>query len=164
KQLGSFGHEGTTMRARSPQTAAGRRERFERIYRANYEPILGYARRRTGPDEAADVLAETFLVAWRRLDTVPDGHEARLWLYGTARTPAADALLEKIVATEVRERSRGGRAPRLLLAGAAAALVAGALVFAFAGTNREQTASAATALRHAGAIALEQPPVVLQPG
>jgi RNA polymerase sigma factor (sigma-70 family) len=77
-----------------------RRERFEQIYRANYEAILGYARRRTAPDEAADILAETFLVAWRRLDAVPDGEAARLWLYGTAR---------RVLANHERARRRRGR-------------------------------------------------------
>jgi RNA polymerase sigma factor (sigma-70 family) len=77
-----------------------RRERFEQIYRANYEAILGYARRRTAPDEAADILAETFLVAWRRLDSVPDGEAARLWLYGTAR---------RVLANHERARRRRGR-------------------------------------------------------
>jgi RNA polymerase sigma-70 factor (ECF subfamily) len=48
--------------------------------------VLGYALRRTdNTDDAADVLAETFLIAWRRLDEVPPGDQARLWLYGTAR-------------------------------------------------------------------------------
>ncbi len=48
--------------------------------------ILGYALRRTGnPEDAADVVAETFLVAWRRLADVPTSEDARPWLYGTAR-------------------------------------------------------------------------------
>ena len=48
--------------------------------------MLGYALRRTdNTDDAADVLAETFLTAWRRLDEVPEGDQAKLWLYGTAR-------------------------------------------------------------------------------
>jgi hypothetical protein len=48
--------------------------------------ILGYAlRRTTSPDDAADILAETFLTAWRRLDELPSGEEAGLWLYGVAR-------------------------------------------------------------------------------
>jgi RNA polymerase sigma-70 factor (ECF subfamily) len=63
-----------------------RRERFHRIYDANYERILGYALRRTATvEDAYDVVSETFLIAWRRLDDVPDGERARLWLYGTAR-------------------------------------------------------------------------------
>ena len=77
-----------------------RDERFEQLYRSNYEAILGYARRRTAPDEAADVLAETFLVAWRRLEHVPDGEAARLWLYATAR---------RVLANQERARRRRGR-------------------------------------------------------
>ncbi len=61
-------------------------ERFRRIYQEHYRTLVGFARRRTSTSEdAADVVAETFLVAWRRLDSVPAGHEARLWLFGTAR-------------------------------------------------------------------------------
>jgi RNA polymerase sigma-70 factor (ECF subfamily) len=53
--------------------------------------VLGYALRRTdNTDDAADVLAETFLTAWRRLDDVPPGDQARLWLYGTARRVLAN--------------------------------------------------------------------------
>jgi DNA-directed RNA polymerase specialized sigma24 family protein len=36
------------------------------------------------------VIAETFLTAWRRLDDVPAGDEARLWLYGVARRMLAN--------------------------------------------------------------------------
>jgi RNA polymerase sigma-70 factor (ECF subfamily) len=64
---------------------AARRERFRALYEANYAAILGYALRRCpDPDDAADVVSETFLVAWRRLEAVPVD-DARLWLYGTAR-------------------------------------------------------------------------------
>jgi RNA polymerase sigma-70 factor (ECF subfamily) len=56
------------------------------LYRDHAPEILGYALRRSGdPDDAADVVAEAFLIAWRRLGEVPPGDEARLWLYGTAR-------------------------------------------------------------------------------
>ena len=75
-----------------PRTAdAGdRRERFERMYAANFGPLLGYALRRAlNTDDAADVVAETFLTAWRRLDDMPPGEEARLWLYGVARNMLA---------------------------------------------------------------------------
>lgn len=63
-----------------------RRLRFEEVYAANHAGILGYVVRRTeNAQDAADVLAETFLTAWRRLDDVPPGDDARLWLYGVAR-------------------------------------------------------------------------------
>jgi RNA polymerase sigma-70 factor (ECF subfamily) len=66
------------------------RARFEEVYEANYHRILGYAMRRTHDVEAADVVAETFTIAWRRLGDVPEGEAARLWLYGTARRVLAN--------------------------------------------------------------------------
>jgi RNA polymerase sigma factor (sigma-70 family) len=60
--------------------------RFTRLYREQGRAILAYALRRVAdPEDAADVVAETFLVAWRRFDDVPLGDGARLWLYGVAR-------------------------------------------------------------------------------
>ena len=67
-----------------------RRARFRALYEENYERILGYALRRVPQSDALDVVAETFTVAWRRLAHVPDGDEARLWLYGTARRVLAN--------------------------------------------------------------------------
>jgi RNA polymerase sigma factor (sigma-70 family) len=68
-----------------------RQRRFEEVYVAHRGPILGYVLRRTGsPDDAADVIAEIFLTAWRRLEDVPRGAEARLWLYGVARRVLAN--------------------------------------------------------------------------
>jgi RNA polymerase sigma factor (sigma-70 family) len=72
-----------------PQAGAVR-DRFEAMYEANYHRVLGYAMRRMSRDDAADVVAETFLVAWRRLAEVPDGEEARLWLFATARRVVAN--------------------------------------------------------------------------
>ena len=79
------------MRYPQPGGPDERRHRFEELYAANCGPILGYVLRRTdNPDDAADVIAETFLTAWRRLDAVPAGDEARLWLYGVARRVLAN--------------------------------------------------------------------------
>ncbi|GAA0945475.1 RNA polymerase sigma factor [Nonomuraea longicatena] len=66
-------------------------ERFASVYAATYEQILGYAVRRCeDPEDAADVVAETFATAWRRVHALPDGDEARLWLYGIARKTLAN--------------------------------------------------------------------------
>lgn len=74
------------------------RDRFEAIYDAYYPAILQYAARRTGtPEDTADVISETFLTAWRRLDNVPDGERALLWLYGVAR---------RVLANQRRSESR----------------------------------------------------------
>jgi RNA polymerase sigma-70 factor, ECF subfamily len=59
-----------------------REARFTRLYDAHYSAVRAYAWRR-GPDEADDVVAETFTIAWRRLDDVPP--EALPWLIGVAR-------------------------------------------------------------------------------
>jgi RNA polymerase sigma-70 factor (ECF subfamily) len=68
-----------------------RKTRFEEIYAATYEPILGYVLRRcSSPEDAADVVAETFTVAWRRFEEMPAGESARLWLYGVARRVLAN--------------------------------------------------------------------------
>lgn len=68
-----------------------RKHRFEAVYTQTYEHILGYAMRRCdAPEDAADVVAETFAVAWRRVDALPPGAEARLWLYGVARNVLAN--------------------------------------------------------------------------
>jgi RNA polymerase sigma-70 factor (ECF subfamily) len=61
-------------------------DRFRRIYLANYIRLVGYATRRTtSAEDAADVVAETFLVAWKNLPKVPPGDQATPWLYGVAR-------------------------------------------------------------------------------
>jgi RNA polymerase sigma-70 factor (ECF subfamily) len=64
-------------------SAPERRERFERVAAAVYEPLQRYLRRRAPTDDAADALADTLLVLWRRLDDVPD--DALPWCYGAAR-------------------------------------------------------------------------------
>lgn len=61
-------------------------ERFRRVYAANFEAMLAYAMRRVEqPEDASDVVAETFLVAWRRSRDLPPDNEITLWLYGVAR-------------------------------------------------------------------------------
>jgi len=64
---------------------------FSRLYREQGRAVLAYALRRVGdPEDAADVVAETFLVAWRRLGEVPVDTGARLWLYAVARRVIAN--------------------------------------------------------------------------
>lgn len=61
-------------------------ERFGALFEEHSRSLLAYALRRVdSPQDAADVLAETMLVAWRRLEDVPPGDETRPWLFGVAR-------------------------------------------------------------------------------
>lgn len=72
-------------------TSDDRSEAFRRLFDAHARSILAYALRRTeDPGDAADVVAETFVVAWRRMDVVPAGEEARPWLFGVARRVLAN--------------------------------------------------------------------------
>ena len=61
--------------------------RFTALYEATYGAIHAYAARRVGFEAADEVAAETFLVAWRRMDVLPD--EPLPWLYGIARNIVA---------------------------------------------------------------------------
>lgn len=72
--------------------------RFERVFAAHYAAVVKYAMRRVGTGAADEVAAETFLVAWRRLDRVPD--DPLPWLYATAR---------RVIANEYRRRGRAAR-------------------------------------------------------
>jgi RNA polymerase sigma factor (sigma-70 family) len=70
---------------------ADARARFEELYDRYSHLILAYAARRTASyEDAADVLADTFTVVWRRINDVPAGDEARLWIYGVARRTLAN--------------------------------------------------------------------------
>jgi RNA polymerase sigma-70 factor (ECF subfamily) len=73
---------------------------FRRIYQAHFRQIAAYARRRLNEDEADDAVAETFLIAWRRLDQIPEGPLALLWLYAVAR---------RVVGQQYRSTQRRGR-------------------------------------------------------
>lgn len=82
-----------------------RKQRFEVIYVAHYSDILAYIRRRTDShDDAADALAETFTTAWRRLDDLPQGPDARLWLFGVARRVLANGRRAESRRGELVER------------------------------------------------------------
>ena len=72
----------------SRETSAKRRTRFELLYEQHYDAILAYALRRASRDAAHDVVSETFLVTWRRLEDVP--RDALPWLYGVARRVLAN--------------------------------------------------------------------------
>lgn len=76
-----------------------REARFEALARVVAEPVHRYLVRRTDADAVDDVLAETMLVLWRRIDEVPglgdgtavDPDEVLPWCYGVARWCLANA-------------------------------------------------------------------------
>lgn len=68
-----------------------REARFEALVRAVGEPLHRYLVRRADPAAVDDVLAETMLVLWRRIDDVPQLEEVLPWCYGVARGCLANA-------------------------------------------------------------------------
>jgi RNA polymerase sigma factor (sigma-70 family) len=73
----------------------GRRRRFRVLYEEAAPAVARYAARRVAAADVHDVVAETFLVAWRRFDDVPS--DSLPWLFGTAR---------KVIANRRRSESR----------------------------------------------------------
>ncbi|GAA4091067.1 RNA polymerase sigma factor [Nonomuraea soli] len=58
---------------------------FEAVFDAYFGEIHRYVAQRLGPDDAEDVVAETFLAAYRRRDVYdPSRASVRTWLYGIA--------------------------------------------------------------------------------
>jgi len=63
-------------------------QRCEQLYRAHADQVHAYARRRSDDQTADEVVAEVFLIAWRRLDAVP--LDPLPWLLGVARKTLAN--------------------------------------------------------------------------
>jgi RNA polymerase sigma-70 factor (ECF subfamily) len=93
------------------------REQFERIYQDCYAAVYRYSARRVAPEAVQDVVADTFLTAWRRHSELKG--EPLPWLLGIARRTAAnqrrggarrDALRERL-SVEQRPSAAQGLAP-----------------------------------------------------
>jgi RNA polymerase sigma-70 factor (ECF subfamily) len=89
------GHEG--MMAEVPPT---RTSHFEALYQQNWPHVMAYCLRRTRSADAPDACAETFLVAWRRLDDIPPPPGTLPYLYGIAGRVLSNQL------RALRRRSR----------------------------------------------------------
>jgi RNA polymerase sigma-70 factor, ECF subfamily len=80
-----------------------RKTAFSALFRRHHVAVRRYVTRRAWPDAVEDVVAQTFLVAWRRFEEVPA--DALPWLLTTARNCLANhrrsaargaALLERL--------------------------------------------------------------------
>jgi RNA polymerase sigma-70 factor, ECF subfamily len=79
---------------------------FEQLFRDTRTDLLAYILRRSqSAEDAADILADTYLIAWQKLDLLPTGEGRRLWLFGVARNllfkgasrrRSGDRLLERL--------------------------------------------------------------------
>lgn len=81
--------------------------RFRQLFADNERDLLAYALRRVErPEDAADIVAETFLTAWRRLGKVPEGDDGRLWLFGVARRQIANQRRSRLRQSRLADRLR----------------------------------------------------------
>jgi RNA polymerase sigma factor (sigma-70 family) len=96
----------------------GSEARFEELYRGYADRVHAYARRRSTSAAADDVVAEVFLVAWRRLDRVPD--DPFPWLLAVARRVLANRRRAEGRAAALRDRLADSSCPAVVAAEATA--------------------------------------------
>ncbi|WP_082699424.1 RNA polymerase sigma factor [Arthrobacter sp. EPSL27] len=66
--------------------APDRADAFRSLYESAYPDLLRFVQRRTEPTGAEDVVAEAFLVVWKRFSEAPGNEsDARAWVFGIAR-------------------------------------------------------------------------------
>lgn len=93
------------METSAPRELA-RRDRFEAALQEVYEPLQRYLGRRCAPDDADEVLNDTLLTIWRRLDDVPA--DRRLpWTYGVARRCLANHRRGTVRRFRLAEKTAG---------------------------------------------------------
>jgi RNA polymerase sigma-70 factor (ECF subfamily) len=70
-----------------------RNAEFDRIFTEYSAPIYNYALRMVGDaDRAADIAQDTFIKAYRKLDTLTEASSTRSWLYRIATNTAIDEM------------------------------------------------------------------------
>jgi RNA polymerase sigma-70 factor, ECF subfamily len=87
---GNFGWEelAVSRRAVDPHEA-----RFAQLFDEFSAPIFNYVLRMVGDaDRAADITQDTFIKAYRKLDTVTEAASTRSWLYRIATNTAIDDM------------------------------------------------------------------------
>jgi RNA polymerase sigma factor (sigma-70 family) len=81
------------------------RVRFDALFDACSVDVAAYCHwRAESAEDADDAASEVFLVAGRRLEDVPSGDAARVWLYATARRVMANQRRSRRRLEAVRER------------------------------------------------------------
>lgn len=91
-------------------TTTKREAAFTELYRLHLEAIVNYSSRRMSGDAAVEVVAETFAIAWRRFEDIPEGSELP-WLYGVARKTIANHRRGQLRRTALHDKLRNGWSP-----------------------------------------------------
>lgn len=120
---GGAGNEQVMSKPNAAASVDAATDRFEQLFRSHHATVVAYVRRRAPGAAVDDVVGETFLVAWRRLDRVPD--EELPWLLGVARNVLATnrrgALRHRALTLRLGSASAQRGAPGAVEAGASGA-------------------------------------------
>ena len=66
-----------------PVAMTDRRTMFEALFTEHSTAVHRYVRRRAPESDVEDIAADVFVIAWRKLDEIPEGFE-QPWLFRTA--------------------------------------------------------------------------------
>jgi RNA polymerase sigma-70 factor (ECF subfamily) len=84
---------GRVATGRPAVSTAHDRAIFDRLFEEYSSPIHNYVLRMVGDaDRAADITQDTFIKAYRKLDTLTDETSSRAWLYRIATNTAIDEM------------------------------------------------------------------------
>ena len=86
------------MEGSAVMTLSTAEARFRWAFDTYFDTVNRYCLRRIPVSDVNDVVAEVFVVAWRKIDTMPDAGDVLPWLYGVARN-------------EINNRRRASRRP-----------------------------------------------------
>ncbi|ROR72859.1 RNA polymerase sigma factor [Bogoriella caseilytica] len=76
----------------APDQGGDAAEAFRRLFESVYDDLVRFTERRAAAAAVDDVVAETFLVAWRRWHELPaDPADVRPWLFAVARHTLANS-------------------------------------------------------------------------
>ncbi len=77
----------------TPMREGAARSAFDRLFEDYSAPIFNYVLRMVGDrDRAADITQDTFIKAYRKLDSLTDENSTRSWLYRIATNTAIDEM------------------------------------------------------------------------
>ena len=77
-------------------------QRFNELFDRHHADVFRYCLRRLNPNDAEDLAAEVFAIAWRRFDQIPGTDMARAWLLAAAY---------RVVGNHYRGRARRAAGP-----------------------------------------------------
>jgi RNA polymerase sigma-70 factor (ECF subfamily) len=81
--------------------------KFAELYRRYVKQLHAYCLRRTSRSHAADAVADTFLVAWKKIDQIPRDDAALPWLYAVAFRILSHQWRHRARSRKLRDRLGG---------------------------------------------------------